>query len=84
MKTRVYFRKLPPTKRGDKLKPTLGWCDTATGEIWVHPDQPESELMDTLIHEALHLAFPKMGEKRVIKGANLVSDVLWKKGYRRK
>jgi hypothetical protein len=84
MKVKVHYTELQPTKLGRKLKTTFGQCDTSTNEIWIHPAQPESEILDSLIHEAIHLAYPNMSEKRVIKGANIISDILWSQKYRRK
>lgn len=84
MKTRVYIRPLRPTVKNGKSKKTFGECNIATGEIWADPNQPESELLDTLIHEAIHIAMPHLKESRVIKCSNIISDVLWKKGYRRR
>jgi len=36
-----------------------------------------------LTHEALHCAFPSMGEKSVIRAAKLVSSILWSDNYRK-
>lgn len=39
--------------------------------------------MDTLIHEALHIALPEMSETRVKKVTRIIRDVMWDAGYRK-
>ena len=51
--------------------------------IIVDPRQPERELMNTLIHEALHLVDFDIPEAKVIRLANKAANVLWQQGYRR-
>jgi hypothetical protein len=36
-----------------------------------------------LCHEAIHLAFPKLGEKKVREAAKLISATIWSQRYRR-
>ena len=36
-----------------------------------------------LCHEALHLAFPKMGERRIRESAKLIAATVWSQRYRR-
>ena len=52
--------------------------------IELHDKQCESERMDTLIHELLHLMRPSWREKEVIRAANFLTRHLWAQGYRRK
>ena len=52
--------------------------------IELHDKQCESERMDTLIHELLHLMRPSWREKEVIRVANYLTRHLWAQGYRRK
>ena len=51
--------------------------------IVVDPRQPEKERLNTLIHEAIHLADFDIPEAKVIRLANKAADVVWKQGYRR-
>lgn len=51
--------------------------------IVVDPRQPEKEKLNTLIHEALHLASWDLPEAKVIRLANKAAEVLWKQGYRK-
>lgn len=39
--------------------------------------------LETLTHEALHIAFPDMSEKEVDRAGKVVSRVLWQENYRR-
>lgn len=36
-----------------------------------------------LCHEAIHIAFPKMGEKRVRQSAKMLAATIWSQKYRR-
>lgn len=36
-----------------------------------------------LCHEAIHLAFPNLGEKRVRESAKLIAATIWSQRYRR-
>ena len=51
--------------------------------IVVDPRQPEKEKLNTLIHEAIHLADFDIPEAKVIRLANKAAEVLWKQGYRK-
>lgn len=51
--------------------------------IFVDPRQPERERLNTLIHEAIHLADFDLPEAKVIRLANKAADVVWDQGYRR-
>jgi len=51
--------------------------------IEIDPRQSNVEYMDTLIHEGLHIIFPDLSEKEVIKSSKKLSKVLWKAGYRK-
>jgi rhodanese-related sulfurtransferase len=51
--------------------------------ILVDPRQPEKERLNTLIHEAIHLADFEIPESKVIRLANKAAEVVWQQGYRR-
>lgn len=40
--------------------------------------------LETVVHEAIHLAFPWMFETVVGPGARYIARILWKVGFRRK
>jgi hypothetical protein len=51
--------------------------------IWVHPKISKKQKLNTTTHEAIHVAYPSLTEKETIDGADLISEVLWKAGYRK-
>jgi hypothetical protein len=53
------------------------------GLIRISPAQDEQERLDTLIHEAIHEAFYFLREEAVVVGADTISRILWREGYRR-
>ena len=36
-----------------------------------------------LAHEAVHLAYPNMSERKVIAGSKLIASIIWSQNYRR-
>lgn len=70
-----------PLENGRKF---LGLCYTDEHYIEIERDQPDSEFLDTCIHELLHHFFPSLSEKRVEKTANIIAQILWEKGYRKR
>jgi len=81
---KVIFEELgdnPPTTRNST---NFGELDIKTGVVSVDPRQPEDEMIDTMVHEFLHVACPSMPENDVARAATLIADNLWKQGYRRK
>jgi len=59
----------------------FGCADMQT--ITIDTRQRGRELMDTFIHEAMHVANPRLSEKTVHQMANDITAVLWAAGYRR-
>jgi len=58
--------------------------DTAdTRIIRVRIRQGQQEMLDTLIHEALHASLPLLDESAVHATANDLSRLLWRLRYRR-
>ncbi len=55
----------------------------AEGLIEVDPRQRARVMMNTLIHEATHLAMPSLSESAVKKIAGKATRVLWAMDYRR-
>lgn len=51
--------------------------------IQVEPRQSESERMDSLCHEAIHIKLPDLNERQVRRLSRAISRMLWKEGYRR-
>ena len=81
---KVVFEELgdnPPTTRNST---NFGELDINTGVVSIDPRQPEDEMIDTMVHEFLHVACPSMPEDKVATAATLIADNLWLQGYRRK
>lgn len=74
MKTKIIERKL-----GLKL---FGQALFDDNVIEIDPRQTSEEYLDTLIHEKLHLMFPRWTEAKVTKTANDLSEFLWDLKYR--
>ena len=51
--------------------------------IEIDPRQRSKNYLDTLIHEMLHVYNPEWSENKVSKTANEMTDIIWKKNYRR-
>ena len=66
-----------------KNSTSFGECLKSTGEIWVDPRQKPSELLDTEVHEILHIVCPFMSETNVRNNSKILSKELWKLGYRK-
>jgi hypothetical protein len=62
----------------------LAWCDDRVIEIdeTAH-EGDELKLMDTIIHEVLHIARPRLCERTVAALADELSRTLFQVGYRR-
>lgn len=71
----------PPTDKNDT---NFGEADKRTGEVTLDPRQSDPELLDSAVHEFLHVACPYMAEKKVHATATIIADALWKMGYRRR
>lgn len=80
--TRVFTKNLGGPRPGSKRSSTPFGIVDADGNVYIDPRQCKSEMLDTLIHEMLHIAYPRMSEQNVRKGSLAISTVLWRKGYR--
>lgn len=60
----------------------LGLCYTDDNYIEIDKRQSDREMLNTYTHELLHAFFPSLSEERVTKTADIIADVLWKRGYR--
>lgn len=73
--TKVVFRKL-----GRENNDGQAWQEDNLIEI--DPRQTQKEMLDTVIHEKLHIVFPDWDEPKVTKTSKKLSSFLWKLGYR--
>ena len=60
-----------------------GWANQEDFEIEVEKTQPSKEYLNTLIHEMIHCMLPNLAEKSVVKMANIMTDEIWRKRFRR-
>jgi hypothetical protein len=61
----------------------FGLADIEKKIIEIDPRQKPKTYFDTLIHEALHLAFPEANETRIRKATKIIRDILWTHKYRK-
>lgn len=61
----------------------VGLADTDKKIIEIDPRQKSKSYLDTMIHEALHIAFPELSENQVKKSSKVIRDFLWNHGYRK-
>lgn len=75
-KVRIIERKL-------KRERAVGRVFLDEGVIEIEGRQGPKEWLSTLVHEALHVAFPGMGEKPIAAAEKKIADILWRAGVRR-
>ena len=82
MKSRV---KIKQPKIKDKLlyENVLGLAYVEDFEIEIDPRQISKEYLNTLIHEMLHCFLPDVSEKGIIRMADLMTEEIWKRRFRR-
>ena len=79
---KVNFEELGDEPPNGKNGTSFGETDKKK-EITLDPRQSESELLDSAVHELLHVVFPNASEANVHAKASRIADTLWKMGYRR-
>jgi hypothetical protein len=57
--------------------------DTDNPLIEISPNLKGRDRLTILIHEAMHVSFPTMSERQVIRAGKLIAAVLWADNYRR-
>lgn len=76
-------RKIKVLERKLKRQRALGRVFLAEGVIEIEERQRPKEWLSTLIHEALHVAFPAMDEGSVAAAERKIADILWRASVRR-
>ena len=76
-KIRVRERKL-----GREKADGLAW-EGRRALVEIDPRQGENNRLDTLLHEAMHILFPKLNEMQVRGVAARLTEILWNDGWRR-
>jgi hypothetical protein len=72
------------TVREAEIEPEhMGECDHANRVIEIAPGQRPQARLDTLIHELLHAANQRKTEATVERLAAILTDALWRDGWRR-
>lgn len=79
---KVIFEELGDNPPNGKNETSFGETDKKT-EITLDPRQSEGELLDSAVHELLHIVFPHASEATVHEKATRIADTLWRMGYRR-
>lgn len=81
--SRVVLKK-PSIREKDLSKDNVwGWATIEDFEIEIEKNQPSKEYLNTLIHEMLHCLLPDLSEKQIEKMANIMSEEIWKRRFRR-
>ena len=52
-------------------------------KIFINPDQPEKEVLNTIVHEMAHAFFWNATEKTVTKFGDTVARLLYREGWRK-
>ena len=81
-KPRILTEKLGKRAPGRRSNTPYGIV-ASDGNVYIDPRQSKSEMLDTLVHEMLHIAYPRMSERSVRRGSRTISKVLWRRGYRK-
>ncbi len=72
---RIRFRKLGREK-------AAGLAHTSSRLIELDPNQRGFDLLDSAIHEIIHIQQPDLSEEAVIEFSNEMADLLWKMNFR--
>jgi hypothetical protein len=76
-------RRVKIIERKLRRQRALGRVFLEEGVIEIDQRQKPREWLSTLVHEALHVAFPDIGEKRIAAAERKIADILWRAGIRR-
>jgi hypothetical protein len=76
-------RKVKIVERKLKRERAVGRVFLEDGVIEIEARQKPREWLSTLVHEALHVAFPGLPEKQVAAAERKIADILWRAGVRR-
>jgi len=76
-------RKVRIVERKLKRQRAVGRVFLDEGIIEIEQRQKPREWLSTLVHEALHVAFPGMEEKSIEAAERKIADILWRADVRR-
>ena len=81
--TRVKVRKPSIKNKNIPEKDVLGYAYQEDFEIEIDPRQDSREYLNTLIHEMLHCFFPDLSERNITRLANIMTEKIWRRRFRR-
>lgn len=76
---------MPPRKTKvvyKRLRNYWGLAYVDQNKIELYDGLKGKKHLEILIHEKLHLMFPDIEEKAILRMGKDMSDILWKEGYR--
>lgn len=76
-------KKLILTERKLGRERAAGQAFPEDGLIEIDPRLDARQWLSTLIHEAVHMAFPEAEEKAVARAERVITRILWRAGIRR-
>jgi hypothetical protein len=83
MPKRRQLPKLHVVERKLGREKALGLCHQRQGLVEIDTRHCSKEYLDTMIHEMLHMYFPEAEEEKVTRVANKMTQVLWRRNFRR-
>lgn len=76
-------RKLILTERKLGRERAAGQAFPEDGLIEIDPRLKPRQWLSTLVHEAVHIAFPDADERSVARAERIITRILWRAGIRR-
>lgn len=76
-------RKLVLTERKLGRERAAGQAFPEDGLIEIDPRLKPRQWLSTLVHEAVHMAFPDAEERSVARAERVITRILWRAGIRR-
>lgn len=67
----------------DDMDNDWGDCTSSDHLIRINEQIKNRRRLDTIVHELTHAIFPNLAHKKVYEIARIVSEVLWKDGWRK-
>lgn len=76
-------KKLVLTERKLGRERAAGQAFPEDGLIEIDPRLKPRQWFSTLVHEAVHMAFPEAEERSVARAERVITRILWRAGIRR-
>lgn len=65
-----------------KLREYFGYAFPTKNRVEIRENLGDKTYLGTLIHEILHILYPKQSESSIDQYASTITHYVWKKGYR--